>query len=108
MTVQDLFRHTSGLTYGLFGSSLVKKMYLEANLVDDTATNAEFVLRLAKLPLGGHPGSAWDYSHATDVLGRVVEVVSGLDPADGLVVAAVCELEVVSREALHRRSDCRS
>jgi CubicO group peptidase (beta-lactamase class C family) len=76
MTVQDLFRHTSGLTYGLFGNSLVKKMYLEANLFDDTATNAEFVLRLAKLPLGGQPGSAWDYSHATDVLGRVVEVVS--------------------------------
>ena len=76
MIVQDLFRHTAGLTYGIFGNSLVKKMYLEANLFDDSATNAEFVLRLAKLPLGGQPGSAWDYSHATDVLGRVVEVVS--------------------------------
>jgi CubicO group peptidase (beta-lactamase class C family) len=77
MTVQDLLRHTSGLTYGFFGPGLVKKAYLEAKLGDDDLTNAEFVDRLARLPLAYQPGTTWDYSHSTDVLGRVVEVVSG-------------------------------
>jgi CubicO group peptidase (beta-lactamase class C family) len=76
MTVQDLLRHTSGLTYGIFGNTLVKKQYLEAKLFDGDPTNAEFVTRLSKLPLASHPGTMWDYSHSTDVLGRVVEVVS--------------------------------
>jgi CubicO group peptidase (beta-lactamase class C family) len=75
MTVQDLLRHTSGLTYGVFGTGLVKKQYLEAKLFD-TRSNAEFVDRLVKLPLNSHPGTTWDYSHSTDVLGRIVEVVS--------------------------------
>jgi CubicO group peptidase (beta-lactamase class C family) len=75
MTVQDLLRHTSGLTYGVFGTGLVKKQYLEAKLFD-ARSNAEFVDRLVKLPLNGHPGTTWDYSHSTDVLGRIVEVVS--------------------------------
>ena len=77
MTVQDLLRHTSGLTYGIFGNTLVKKQYLEAKLFDGDPTNAEFMDRLVKLPLHSHPGSTWDYSHSTDVLGRVVEVISG-------------------------------
>jgi CubicO group peptidase (beta-lactamase class C family) len=77
MTVQDLLRHTSGLTYGIFGSTLVKKQYLEAKLFDGDPTNAEFMDRLVKLPLANHPGAMWDYSHSTDVLGRIVELVSG-------------------------------
>jgi CubicO group peptidase (beta-lactamase class C family) len=77
MTIQDLLRHTSGLTYGIFGTGLVKHQYLEANLFSGDPTNAEFVERLARLPLASHPGTLWDYSHSTDVLGRVVEVVSG-------------------------------
>jgi CubicO group peptidase (beta-lactamase class C family) len=76
MTVQDLLRHTSGLTYGIFGNTLVKKQYLEAKLFEDV-TNAEFVTRLSKMPLASHPGTMWDYSHSTDALGRIVEVVSG-------------------------------
>ncbi len=76
MTVQDLMRHTSGLTYGFFGSGLVKKRYLESKLFTDFPSNAEFVDRLARLPLTSHPGTTWDYGHSTDVLGRVVEVVS--------------------------------
>jgi CubicO group peptidase (beta-lactamase class C family) len=76
MTVQDLLRHTSGLTYGIFGDTLVKKAYREAKLLEGDPTNAEFVNRLAKLPLASHPGTMWDYSHSTDVLGRVVEVVA--------------------------------
>jgi CubicO group peptidase (beta-lactamase class C family) len=77
MTVQDLFRHTAGLTYGFFGSGLVKKTYLEAKVWNDYPSNAELVERLAKLPLANQPGTVWDYSHATDVLGRVIEVVAG-------------------------------
>jgi CubicO group peptidase (beta-lactamase class C family) len=77
MTIQDLLRHTSGLTYGFFGKSLVKQKYNEANLFDPNQTLAEFVTKLSKLPLAFQPGTTWDYSMSTDVLGRVVEVISG-------------------------------
>src|SRR5262245_42118834 len=77
MTIHDLFRHTSGLTYGFFGDSLVKKAYLDAKVWNDYPTNAELVDRLARLPLAYQPGTTWDYSHSTDVLGRLVEVISG-------------------------------
>jgi CubicO group peptidase (beta-lactamase class C family) len=78
MTVQDLLRHTSGLTYGFFGDSLVKKAYVDAGAgVSGDFTNAEFADKLAGLPLHYQPGSTWDYSYSTDVLGRVLEVVSG-------------------------------
>ncbi len=77
ITVQDLMRHTSGLTYGFFGSSLVKTAYTDARLLADDVSNEVFADRVAKLPLAFQPGSTWDYSHSTDILGRVVEVVSG-------------------------------
>jgi CubicO group peptidase (beta-lactamase class C family) len=76
MTIHDLFRHTSGLTYGFFGSALVKKMYVEAKPSTDFPSNADLVDRLAKLPLAFQPGTTWDYSYSTDVLGRLVEVIS--------------------------------
>jgi CubicO group peptidase (beta-lactamase class C family) len=79
MTLQDLLRHTSGLTYGQFGDSLVKQAYREANVFDPNQTNAEFISKLAKLPLQNQPGEVWDYSMSTDVLGRLVEVISGMD-----------------------------
>jgi len=77
ISIQDLMRHTSGLTYGFFGETPVKKVYLEADLGNWAGTNAEFVERIAKLPLSYQPGTTWEYSHSTDVLGRVVEVISG-------------------------------
>ena len=78
MTVLDLMRHTSGLTYGFFGDGAVKKAYQEANIsAGGDISNADFVERLAKMPLAYQPGSTWDYSNSTDVLGRVIEVVSG-------------------------------
>jgi CubicO group peptidase (beta-lactamase class C family) len=76
MSLQDLLRHTSGITYGIFGNTLVKKQYLDAKLFVGDPTNAEFVERLVKLPLASHPGTMWDYSHSTDVLGRIVEIVT--------------------------------
>jgi CubicO group peptidase (beta-lactamase class C family) len=78
ITIQDLLRHTSGLTYGFFGNSLVKQIYLGANLFDPNQTLAEFVSKLSKLPLAHQPGTTWDYGMSTDVLGRVVEIVSGM------------------------------
>jgi CubicO group peptidase (beta-lactamase class C family) len=77
MTVQDLLRHTSGLTYGFFGDGLVKKSYVDGAISAGDFDNAEFAERLAKQPLAYQPGSTWDYSQSTDVLGRVIEVVTG-------------------------------
>ena len=77
ITVQDLMRHTSGITYGFFGPGLVKKAYDEDGLFKDDLSNAEFSQRVAKLPLAYQPGTTWDYSHSTDILGRLVEVVAG-------------------------------
>jgi CubicO group peptidase (beta-lactamase class C family) len=80
MTVQDLLRHTSGLTYGHRGrsSALVKKAYVAAGEQSREHTNAELVSKLALTPLAFHPGTQWEYGRSTDVLGRIVEVVSGM------------------------------
>jgi CubicO group peptidase (beta-lactamase class C family) len=77
ITIEDLLRHTSGLTYGFYGGNGVPKLYAEADLFNGDRTNAEFVGRIAKLPLTEQPGTVWDYGHSTDVLGRAIEVVSG-------------------------------
>ncbi|HUN68919.1 MAG TPA: serine hydrolase domain-containing protein [Burkholderiales bacterium] len=77
ITIQDLMRHTSGITYGFFGSGLVKAAYNHKELTKDDPDNEVFMDRLAKLPLAYQPGTTWDYSYSTDVLGRVVEVVTG-------------------------------
>lgn len=78
MTVHDLMRHTSGLTYGLFGNTPVDQTYRQANLFA-AGSLADMVKTLSGLPLLHHPGDAWEYSLSTDVLGRVVEVASGMD-----------------------------
>jgi CubicO group peptidase (beta-lactamase class C family) len=77
ITIEDLLRHTSGITYGFYGDTAVRKVYAASNLFDGDIDNATFVDRLAKLPLAEQPGTLWDYGHSFDVLGRVVEVVSG-------------------------------
>ena len=88
MTVQDLLRHTSGLTYGQFGDSLVKAAYRKAKVFGPDQTTAQFITKLSKLPLQNHPGEVWDYSMSTDVLGRIVEVVSGMD-LDAFIAARI-------------------
>ena len=75
ITIEDLLLHTSGITYGFYGEGLVKAAYDGIYLGD--FDNAEFAERLAKLPLAEQPRTLWDYGHSTDVLGRVIEVVSG-------------------------------
>jgi len=77
MTVLDLMRHTSGITYGFYGDSLVRKAYAAANLYAGDFDLAEFAERIAKLPLHDQPGSLWQYGHSTDILARVMEVASG-------------------------------
>ena len=76
-TVQDLLRHTAGLTYEFLGSSPVQQQYAKINIGSRERSNAEFSQALAALPLMFEPGSVWEYSRATDVLGRLLEVVSG-------------------------------
>ncbi len=80
LTVQDLLRHTSGLTYGHRGNSsaLVRKTYLDAGEQARDHTNAELVTKLSKTVLAFQPGTRWEYGRSTDVLGRIVEVVSGM------------------------------
>ena len=75
--ILDLLRHTSGITYGFYGDSPIRKLYASSGLFDGDFDNAQLAERLAKLPLAEQPGTLWDYGHSTDVLGRVIEVVSG-------------------------------
>ncbi len=77
MTVRDLMRHTAGLSYGFNGDSPVDKAYLAANLLDRDRTLDSMSKALGSLPLLYEPGEAWVYSISVDLLGRVVEVVSG-------------------------------
>jgi CubicO group peptidase (beta-lactamase class C family) len=77
ITIEDLLRHTSGLTYGFYGDSPVRELYANSDLFDGDFDNALFTERIARLPLAEQPGTLWDYGHSTDVLGRVIEVASG-------------------------------
>jgi len=77
MTVQDLLRHTSGLTYGSRGASQINASYVEAGIGDRSMTAEEMVTRLSKLALKFNPGDRWEYSVAVDVQGRLIEVITG-------------------------------
>jgi CubicO group peptidase (beta-lactamase class C family) len=77
MTIKDLMTHTSGITYGFYGDNMVRLAYRNARIYDGDFNNAEFAERIAQLPLAEQPGTLWDYGHSTDILGRVIEIVSG-------------------------------
>jgi CubicO group peptidase (beta-lactamase class C family) len=77
ITLYDLLRHTAGLTYEFLAPSVVRSRYGEADLNDRGRDNAQLAEQLAKLPLMHAPGSIWEYSRATDLIGRVIEVASG-------------------------------
>lgn len=82
MTVRDLLRHTSGLSYGFFDvTHPVDQKYLTAGVLNTDKTLAETVQKLGRLPLKYTPGTFFEYSVSTDVLARLVEVVSG-EPFD--------------------------
>ncbi|MDB5797484.1 MAG: beta-lactamase family protein [Paucimonas sp.] len=79
ITVQDLLRHTSGLTYGAFGDSLVHRAYRNSPVESGRRLdNQQMVEALGQLPLVGHPGEVWEYGRSTDVLGALVERIGGL------------------------------
>ena len=118
ITIRDLLRHTSGITYGFFGETAVQKLYANPKLYAGDFDNAEFADRIATLPLADQPAVRWNYSHSTDVLGRVVEVASGqtlfqfekqrlFDPLGmsetAYYVADECEV-VAHRPGISRRS----
>jgi CubicO group peptidase (beta-lactamase class C family) len=77
ITIQDLLRHTSGLTYEFRGPGPVQKMYMGAKVYSRSQSNADQVATLGKLPLLHQPGTRWEYSRSTDVIGRLIEVLSG-------------------------------
>jgi CubicO group peptidase (beta-lactamase class C family) len=77
ITIQDLLRHTSGITYDHTGNSLVQQLYQQAPLRSRKITSAEHAALVASLPLICQPGVEWNYSRSTDILGRIIEVVSG-------------------------------
>ena len=76
VTIEDLLLHTSGITYGFYGTRGPVKAAYDGIYLGDF-DNAEFAERIAKLPLAEQPRTLWDYGHSIDVLGRVIEVVSG-------------------------------
>ena len=78
VTIQDLLRHTSGLVYGSFtANAKIKELYAKEGVDWKDVTPAEQIERLAKVPLAHQPGSTFEYGLSVDVLGRVIEVITG-------------------------------
>jgi CubicO group peptidase (beta-lactamase class C family) len=77
ITIQDLLRHTSGITYEHTGNGLVQQLYQQSRVRSRKINNAEHAALVASLPLICQPGAEWNYSRSTDILGRLIEVVSG-------------------------------
>ncbi|MGO9932413.1 MAG: serine hydrolase domain-containing protein [Steroidobacteraceae bacterium] len=84
ITIQDLLRHTSGLTYEFRGSGPVHKMYMGAKIYNRHQSNADQVAALGRMPLLHQPGTRWEYSRSTDVVGRLIEVLSDSSLGDYL------------------------
>lgn len=76
-TVHDLLRHTAGLTYEILGNDPIQLQYAKARLGSRSLSNPEFAQALAQIPYRFEPGTVWEYSRATDLLGALIEVVSG-------------------------------
>jgi CubicO group peptidase (beta-lactamase class C family) len=77
VNIEDLLRHTSGISYDYIGGKWVEQAYQAANIFKNPFNNREFADRIAKLPLARQPGTLWRYGHSTDVLGAVLEIISG-------------------------------
>jgi CubicO group peptidase (beta-lactamase class C family) len=77
VTIMDLLRHTSGVTYDYIGGKLIDKAYSDSGLFDGYFDNRVFAERIANLPLARQPGTLWRYGYSTDVIGRIIEIISG-------------------------------
>jgi CubicO group peptidase (beta-lactamase class C family) len=75
ITIQDLLRHTSGITYEHTGNGLVQQLYQQSRLRSRKISNAEHASLVASLPLICQPGAEWNYSRSTDILGRLIEII---------------------------------
>jgi CubicO group peptidase (beta-lactamase class C family) len=96
--VHDLLRHTSGFVYDFVATGAIQKVYLDAGLRRRDRTNEEFCRALAPLPLYRQPGKSWDYSFSTDVLGRLVEVLSGRPLREFLIEKILLPLGMVDTD----------
>jgi len=117
ITVRDLMMHTSGMSYGIFGASPVDKI-LQQHVGKDWMNNfknttlEELCIALSKTPLSFQPGTRWQYSLSIDVLGRVVEVVSGCSLDEFFTKEIFTPLHMrdtsfhVKPEDLHRLVEC--
>jgi len=84
ITIQDLLRHTSGIAYEHTGDGPVHKLYRESRVRSRKISNAEHAALVASFPLLCQPGDEFNYSRSTDILGRIIEVVSGQSLGDFL------------------------
>jgi CubicO group peptidase (beta-lactamase class C family) len=98
MTVQDLLRHTSGITYDQTGNGLVQRLYQQSRLRSRKITNAEHAGLVASMPLMCQPGAEWNYSRSTDILGRIIEVVSGKSLGAFLTERILAPLQMTETE----------
>ena len=107
MTVQDLLRHTSGITYDHTGNGLVQQLYKQAPLRSRKITSAEHATMVAGLPLKCQPGAEWNYSRSTDILGRIVEVISGKSLSAFLTERILAPLQMAETGFSHGKRKCR-
>jgi CubicO group peptidase (beta-lactamase class C family) len=104
ITIQDLLRHTSGITYDHTGNSLVQQLYGQSRLRSRKISNAEHAALVASLPLLCQPGAEWNYSRSTDILGRIIEVVCGKSLSAFLTERILAPLQM-AETAFHTASE---
>jgi CubicO group peptidase (beta-lactamase class C family) len=90
ITFKDIFIHTSGLTYGFFGDDPVDALYQDTDLFNLDEPLSELINRLCDLPLLCQPGTRWNYSVSTDVLGYLVELIADM-PLDAFFAKRIFE-----------------
>src|SRR3954454_17813985 len=104
ITIQDLLRHTSGLTNDTAGNGPVQRMYQQSRIRDRSITNAEHAAIFAGMPLLCQPGTEWNYSRSTDILGRIIEIVSGKSLGAFLTERILAPLQM-TETAFHTASE---
>ncbi len=106
ITIRDLLTHTSGLTYGFMMANAVDAMYRaqKLELPGTDMTLAEFTDKVARMPLIAQPGTAWNYSVSTDILGHLVAVISG-QPFDRFLVDRILVPLGMTDTAFHVPAD---
>jgi CubicO group peptidase (beta-lactamase class C family) len=104
ITIQDLLRHTSGITYDHTGNSMVQQLYQQSPLRSRKISNAEHAALVASLPLLCQPGAEWNYSRSTDILGRIIEIVAGKSLSAFLTERILAPLQM-AETAFHTGSE---